>query len=373
MEIVQNNQVVNLVTQHSNSRAVFYPGLDVFAGDTPDLNNGFRDLALAMAAATNGGYTNVRRSALDYETSGETVDWSYYATRGFANTLELVGSISGCPQALPNYLNCTMADYTGSPPAAASATQKARFTGFPVRNALYLSLIYASLSDGHSVIKGSAVPGATLKITKDFNLYTAPVQIGNTVGGPSTPPQAIPTHLETSMVVPANGQFTWDVNPSIRPTPAFEADGEHAGPRGYITESWSITCTAPNGTLLETNRVTVDKGQTANISLCTQGGAGGMVPATLSLTLGTPASFGAFTPGLAKDYTASTTANVISTAGDAALSVADPSATATGHLVNGAFSLPSALQAAANARRVRGRSGLRQPAHAAHVQRPDQQ
>ena len=35
---------------------------------------------------------------------------------------------------------------------------------------------------------------------------------------------------------------------------------------------------------------------------------------------------------------------MISTAGDAALSVADPSTTATGHLVNGAFSLPQALQ-----------------------------
>ena len=31
------------------------------------------------------------------------------------------------------------------------------------------------------------------------------------------------------------------------------------------------------------------------------------VPATLSLTLGAPASFGAFTPGVAKDYTAATT------------------------------------------------------------------
>ena len=39
------------------------------------------------------------------------------------------------------------------------------------------------------------------------------------------------------------------------------------------------------------------------------------------------------------------TANVISTAGDAALTVADASSTATGHLVNGAFSLPQALQA----------------------------
>ena len=73
----------------------------------------------------------------------------------------------------------------------------------------------------------------------------------------------------------------------------------------------------------------------------------GTVPGTLSLTVGAPANFGAFTPGLAKDYFASTTANVISTAGEAALSVADPSSTATGHLVNGAFSAPATLQARA--------------------------
>jgi hypothetical protein len=66
---------------------------------------------------------------------------------------------------------------------------------------------------------------------------------------------------------------------------------------------------------------------------------GGSVPATLSLTLGPAASFGAFTPGVAREYTASTPANVVSTAGDAALSVSDP-----GHLTNGAFSLPEALR-----------------------------
>jgi hypothetical protein len=75
---------------------------------------------------------------------------------------------------------------------------------------------------------------------------------------------------------------------------------------------------------------------------------GGAVPATLSLSLGAPASFPAFTPGLAKTYAASTTANVISSAGDAAFSVADPSASNTGHLVNGAFALPSALKASAS-------------------------
>ncbi|MDA0183800.1 DUF3616 domain-containing protein [Solirubrobacter phytolaccae] len=70
-----------------------------------------------------------------------------------------------------------------------------------------------------------------------------------------------------------------------------------------------------------------------------EAGAGGSVPATLSLTLGTPATFGAFTPGVEREYTASTKATVISTAGDAALSVSEP-----GHLTNSAFSLPQPLR-----------------------------
>ena len=52
------------------------------------------------------------------------------------------------------------------------------------------------------------------------------------------------------------------------------------------------------------------------------------MPATLALTLGAPAKFArSRTPGVAKDYTASTTANVVSTAGDAALSVERPGPT----------------------------------------------
>jgi hypothetical protein len=69
------------------------------------------------------------------------------------------------------------------------------------------------------------------------------------------------------------------------------------------------------------------------------GSAGGTVPATLALTLGPAATFGAFTPGVTRTYDASTTATVITTAGDAALSVSDP-----GRLANGSFSLPEPLQ-----------------------------
>jgi hypothetical protein len=75
---------------------------------------------------------------------------------------------------------------------------------------------------------------------------------------------------------------------------------------------------------------------------------GGDTPPTLNLTLGTPASFSPFIPGLSRDYTVTMTASITSTAENATLSVADPSATATSRLVNGAFSLQSPLQASAS-------------------------
>ena len=52
-----------------------------------------------------------------------------------------------------------------------------------------------------------------------------------------------------------------------------------------------------------------------------------------------PASFGAFVAGTDREYTAATTATVVSTAGDAALTVGDP-----GHLTNGAYTLGEPLR-----------------------------
>jgi predicted extracellular nuclease len=86
----------------------------------------------------------------------------------------------------------------------------------------------------------------------------------------------------------------------------------------------------------------------AGASVSTPGTVSGNVPATLALTLGTPASFGAFVPGDASDYTAGMTATVTSTGADAQLSVLDPSSTATGRLVNGSYALAQQLQVNAN-------------------------
>jgi X-Pro dipeptidyl-peptidase len=105
----------------------------------------------------------------------------------------------------------------------------------------------------------------------------------------------------------------------------------------FVVGQTQVTCTATDAqgnTSTKTFTVTVNGAQ----------GAGGTVGATLALTLGAPAQFGAFTPGVARAYTATTSASVISTAGDAALTITDPSSNATGHLVNGAFALPQPLQ-----------------------------
>ncbi|WP_053225640.1 family 16 glycoside hydrolase [Solirubrobacter soli] len=72
-------------------------------------------------------------------------------------------------------------------------------------------------------------------------------------------------------------------------------------------------------------------------------GAAGTVPATLALTLGAPASFGPFTPGVPKTYTAQTTATIVSTAGDATLNVSDPDTVAPMRLKNGTFTLAQPL------------------------------
>jgi beta-glucosidase len=79
--------------------------------------------------------------------------------------------------------------------------------------------------------------------------------------------------------------------------------------------------------------------QTAGFATAdTPGTVTGSVPATLSLTLGPAATFPAFQPGVDRTYDTSTTADVVSTAGDAALTASGPV-----HLTNGAFSLKDPL------------------------------
>jgi hypothetical protein len=135
----------------------------------------------------------------------------------------------------------------------------------------------------------------------------------------------------------------------------FFADGVQIGTTQM--SPYTATFTIPPDAICDAPRTftaTVEdsSGQTTSASTsvtvrCHYSTPSGEVPPTLTLTLGSPASFGAFAAGVTATYDASTTANVISTAGDATLAVSDPSTQAPGHLVNGSFALPQALQARA--------------------------
>jgi len=111
---------------------------------------------------------------------------------------------------------------------------------------------------------------------------------------------------------------------------AAATSGTSAVPTGTVGPG-SLTVTAKDsagGTSTLTNNYSVVESD--------DGDVGGSAPPTLNLTLGQPGAFAPFIPGVARDYTTTVTAQILSTAGDATLSVADPSSAMTGYLVNGA-------------------------------------
>ena len=135
-------------------------------------------------------------------------------------------------------------------------------------------------------------------------------------------------------ITDAAGHFGWDVIPGYYKVRA-EKTGCHAAgdPDAPFAETDVLTIPPPVTDLVLT--LECDQAVTA---VTADASVGAQVPATLSLTLGAPATFGAFVPGVSADYEAQTTVTVISSAGSAALSVA------AGHLVNGAYALPAPLQ-----------------------------
>jgi hypothetical protein len=118
------------------------------------------------------------------------------------------------------------------------------------------------------------------------------------------------------------------------------SDVQYAG----VGDGARVEITLDNGPLTTLHLRAGDKQFQPTLQTPVDANTGGTVPAVLALTLGNAASFGAFTPGVAKEYSATTVANVVSTAADAMLTVADPSTNHAGYLVNGTFALAAPIQ-----------------------------
>src|SRR3954454_4047229 len=313
IDLLNHNQVVLAINNHTpDQRLLRTPSSsnepDVLADE--DAYQGLLDrLSKNLPGWPAGPWTDVY-----YEASSTAEQQAYYAYGAFGFTPEATPGFSGTQTFHPPYQN-VIDNYLGT---------GTRYAGQTMRG-LYYDAFKAALDPSlHSTISGTAPAGAKLTLTKTYSLDTS---LTTWPTGTSPQTRVFPNALDATLTVPSGGKFEWHVNPSLRPS-QYDAT--------FNQESYTLTCSAPDGTVLQATTIKIARGELVNRSLCTQGGIGGTVPATLGLTLGTPAAFGAFTPGVAKDYDASMTANVISSAANATLSVADPATTNTGKLVNGA-------------------------------------
>jgi M6 family metalloprotease-like protein len=186
---------------------------------------------------------------------------------------------------------------------------------------------------------GQAVTGST----EGYTTCTFPLKnTGAAAATPDVHPQDASAYLDSDIyrLSASTSAPGWEAH--LKNVFALAKFGETVQVPVYIAKAAGA---AASGSVTLNATSESDPSKSMSVTCGTDGTVGGNVPATLSLTLGTAANFGPFTPGAQKDYFATTAANVTSTAGDATLSVADPSSNNTGHLVNGAFALPEALQA----------------------------
>jgi len=195
-DLVSKRQVTTLITNHTFSNLVLRPPGIQAQGPSVD-EPVYKALGDSMAA--ENGYASNPSYTL-YDTTGGTEDWTYYATGSLGFTFEI-----GLGGFHPLYAD-TVAEYEGTTVEAGE--------GGGNREAYFKALENTANASRHSVIKGGAFPGAVLRLKKSFTTFTSPVIDADGVPGRTL---SFPDVLDTTMEVPASGDFEWHINPSTRP------------------------------------------------------------------------------------------------------------------------------------------------------------
>ena len=221
-EFSQQRQVTNIMTIHNVAALVLRPPGLSNEGLAPD-EEALKGIGDAMGDAT--GYTSQYGWQL-YDTSGTTEDWNYAQQAAFGYTIE-IGPENG--EFHMPYETGFVAEWDGT----------AAGNGLGLREAYLIAWEAAANEQHHSVIEGTAPAGSTLRLKKEFVTTTKPTcksEVGiaplNSAAiydlfegfagqqFPCAEEQGaidVPDGLETTMTVPASGQFEWHVNPSTRP------------------------------------------------------------------------------------------------------------------------------------------------------------
>ena len=180
-----------------------------------------------------------------YEASSTAEQQAYYAYGAFGFTPEATPGFSGTQTFHPPYQN-VIDNYLGT---------GTRYAGQTMRGLYYDAFKAATEPALHCVISGTAPAGATLTLTKSYTLDSSSTVW--TTGQPAEV-RAFPNGIKPTMTVPASGRYEWHVNPSLRPSQYTDQ---------FVDESYTLACTAPDGTVLETTTVKIARGALVNRSL----------------------------------------------------------------------------------------------------------
>jgi hypothetical protein len=223
-ELVASRQVVALITTHTFDRTVLrQPGVAA-EPPTPDEQQ-FKALGDSLGFA-NGYHSQLSKDLYDH--GGTTDAWHYYVTGGLGFVFEMNANAFHPPIAE------FAAEYDGTIPNAHGGN----------REAFYKMTEFAADPAGHAVLRGSAPGGAILRVARDTT--------SETQEGPD-----VPEHLESTMVVPASGQFEWHVNQSSSPFAV----------KAGRTESWTLTCEDPEGVAKSTQQIKIARGQSVQVDV----------------------------------------------------------------------------------------------------------
>ncbi|GAA2588311.1 M14 family zinc carboxypeptidase [Actinomadura fulvescens] len=199
--------------------------------------------ALGRKIAGHTGWQTGPWPEVYYDASGTTEEMAFYSSGTFAFTFENTPGHEGAYLFHPEY-KYVVDQYLGT----------GIYKGSNVREAFLAAFEGAADRSLHSVIRGKAPAGRTLTITKPFTLDSSAVRNPDGTTGPALP---VPTTVTSSMFHFPGGRFSWDVNPSLRPS-QYESV--------LLPESWTLTCSA-FGKVRKTVTVSVARGQTAEADL----------------------------------------------------------------------------------------------------------
>jgi hypothetical protein len=244
---LKTNSPVHMSIHNIAAKVLRPPGLKSQGDTTPDR---VALTALGQLVSDATGYANETGFQL-YDTTGTSKDWGYDALGQFAYTIELGGrgSFQG------PYQTNVIDQYVGA--------EDSDFAGRGMREALIQSALWTLREDQTARLTGTAAPGATLRIKKEFLSETSevctladPEDVG-LADGCYAPGERmlVPEVLDVTMTVPADGSFTWWLNPSTRPF--VKAAGKQ--------EAYTVTCEVNGITRGEPVTVVVDRGQTKAI------------------------------------------------------------------------------------------------------------